>query len=218
MLLRPLFITSFVLDDFLADHAFFGARAVLVSSASGKTAYGLAWQLSLRRPDGPQVIGLTSVRNLALVERLGCYDRVVTYEALDVLDPHEPSVYVDFSGDRAFRARLHRHFGDAVRASFTLGASHVDSLAGIAADNVALPGAAPRFFFAPAQIRKRSEEWGAAGFQRRFAAAWHRFAARVADRSRPWMDVFEGHGQRVVEATYFTRPAAGYVLSLSRTD
>src|SRR5450755_4241935 len=32
-LLRPLFITSFLIDDFLADNAFFGAQRVLISSA-----------------------------------------------------------------------------------------------------------------------------------------------------------------------------------------
>ncbi len=48
-LLRPLFITSFLIDDFLADNAFFGASTVLVSSASSKTAYGLGFCLARRR-------------------------------------------------------------------------------------------------------------------------------------------------------------------------
>ena len=34
MLLRPLFITSFMLADFLEDNGFFGARQIVVSSAS----------------------------------------------------------------------------------------------------------------------------------------------------------------------------------------
>ena len=41
-LLRPLFITSWLIDDFLADNEFFGADTVIVSSASSKTAYGMA--------------------------------------------------------------------------------------------------------------------------------------------------------------------------------
>ena len=36
-LLRPLFITSWLIDDFLADQQFFGASTVLLSSASSKT-------------------------------------------------------------------------------------------------------------------------------------------------------------------------------------
>ena len=35
-LLRPLFITSWLIDDFLADQQFFGARRMLLSSASSK--------------------------------------------------------------------------------------------------------------------------------------------------------------------------------------
>src|SRR5579872_991402 len=41
-LLRPLFMLSFLVDDFLEENEFFGARAVLLSSASSKTAFGLA--------------------------------------------------------------------------------------------------------------------------------------------------------------------------------
>ena len=41
-LLRPLFMLSFLVDDFLAENEFFGARSVLLSSASSKTAFGLA--------------------------------------------------------------------------------------------------------------------------------------------------------------------------------
>ena len=48
-LLRPLFITSYVVDDWLWDNALFGARAVVVSSASSKTAYGLAFLLTERK-------------------------------------------------------------------------------------------------------------------------------------------------------------------------
>jgi hypothetical protein len=45
-LLRPLFITSWLIDDFFADNDFFGASTLLLSSASSKTAYGTAFQLA----------------------------------------------------------------------------------------------------------------------------------------------------------------------------
>jgi len=66
-LYRPLFTTSFLIDDFLADNAFFGAAEVLVSSASSKTAYGLGYCLGVRRAAGGGVpsIGLTSSRAIA---------------------------------------------------------------------------------------------------------------------------------------------------------
>ena len=218
MLLRPLFITSFVIDDLLADNAYFGAQAVILSSASSKTAYGSAWQLSLRRPGGPEVVGLTSPRNEAFVEALGCYDRVVTYDAIAGLDPTTPVAYVDFAGDASLRASLHRHFGDALRVSLVVGASHgnLDR----SKDGGALPGAKPTAFFAPAQIRKRTGEWGADGFQRRFADAWHAFAARVSDRDRPWMTVVEGRGPDAVAGVYRdllegrARPDDGRIVSM----
>ena len=66
-LYRPLFTTSFLIDDFLADNGFFGAGEVLVSSASSKTAYGLGFCLAARRAAGGGVpsIGLTSPANVA---------------------------------------------------------------------------------------------------------------------------------------------------------
>ncbi|MEO8937430.1 MAG: DUF2855 family protein [Burkholderiaceae bacterium] len=219
MLLRPLFITSFVIDDFLADSDFFGAHAVILSSASSKTAYGLAWQLSLRRPDGPEVIALTSPGNVAFVAGLGCYDRVVTYEAIASLPPDLPVIYVDFAGDRVLRANLHRHFGDAMRHSSAVGSSHWDAERE-SGDGEALPGAKPTFFFAPAQIKKRSAEWGADGFGQRFAAAWHAFVARVVDPARPWMTIFDERGADAVERVYRelldgrARPQDGRILSM----
>src|SRR5579863_7101428 len=46
-LLRPLFMLSFLVDDFLREHEFFGARRAVLSSASSKTAFGLAHLLYL---------------------------------------------------------------------------------------------------------------------------------------------------------------------------
>ena len=62
-LLRPLLMLSFLVDDYLAEHEFFGARSVLLSSASSKTAFGLAHLVHTQRK-GVQVIGLTSAANV----------------------------------------------------------------------------------------------------------------------------------------------------------
>ena len=64
-LLRPLFMLSFLVDDFLAENEIFGAERVMLSSASSKTAFGLAHLLHAR--DGIKVIGLTSASNVAFV-------------------------------------------------------------------------------------------------------------------------------------------------------
>ena len=59
MLLSPLFFTAFMIDDLIADNDDFGADRVIVSSASSKTAIGVAYMAHRR---GLQVVGLTSQR------------------------------------------------------------------------------------------------------------------------------------------------------------
>lgn len=88
MLVRPLFITSFMLADFLQDQAFFGAQQLVFSSASSKTAYGTAFCLQAY----PQVqrIALTSARNKDFVAGLGCYGAVAAYDELPQIDPANP--------------------------------------------------------------------------------------------------------------------------------
>jgi hypothetical protein len=220
-LLRPLFITSFLIDDFLADNAFFGAPTVLVASASSKTAYGLAFCLARRRgspgsPGAPDVVGLTSPRNAAFTERLDCYDRVVAYGDVASLPADVRALYVDMSGDAALRAAVHGHWRDALAYSCSVGGTHWQSLGG----GKGLPGPRPALFFAPDQIRKRVAEWGADGLQQRLASAWAAFVARVGDGERPWLRVVAGSGREAVDRTYAElldgRVAAdeGRVLSL----
>lgn len=94
MLVRPLFITSFMLADFLQDNAFFGAEQLVFSSASSKTAYSTAFGLEAY----PQVrrIALTSARNKGFVQGLRCYGEVASYEELMSIDRSKPTLYVDF--------------------------------------------------------------------------------------------------------------------------
>jgi hypothetical protein len=114
-LLRPLFITSWLIDDFLADKHFFGTAAeparpavMLLSSASSKTAYGTAFMLAQRK--GIEVVGLTSVGNVAFCESLGCYHRVLNYEHLDQLAADTACIYIDFAGNAALRSAVHHRF------------------------------------------------------------------------------------------------------------
>ena len=106
ILYRPLFFTSFMLADQLEDNGLFGAEVVALSSASSKTAYGTA---ALLRGKALQVVGLTSADNVAFVESLGCYDRVLPYEAVDQLSPAVPTAYLDFACRAILRARIRRH-------------------------------------------------------------------------------------------------------------
>ena len=194
-LLRPLFITSWLIDDFLADNDFFGARVLLLSSASSKTAYGTAFQLAQR--EGIEVVGLTSPGNVAFCESLGCYSRVLTYDQLDAIDADAACVYVDFAGNSDLRRAIHTRFVN-LKHSSSIGGTHVEHL-GAAKD---LPGPRATLFFAPAQIKKRAAEWGPAGLNQRLVAAWQAFSKAVAQPGTPWIVVQTHHGRAAVEAAY----------------
>lgn len=218
MLYRPLFTTSFLLDDFLADHDFFGARNVILTSASSKTALGLAHLLHDNpqedRRDRCRVLGLTSERNRAFVESLGCYDAVHTYDAITSL-PEEPSVMVDMAGSGVVRAAVHGHLRERLSYSCAVGATHWDA-AVIGGGGQSLPGPKPEMFFAPAQIQKRLAEWGQDRYNTLMAAAWQSFL----EASAGWITVEVRHGVDALAATYEAfldgraDPARGYVQSL----
>ena len=217
-LLRPLFITSWLIDDFMGDNDFFGAKTMLLSSASSKTAYGTAFQLHQRKD--VEVIGLTSPANVAFCESLGCYDRVATYDALDTIAADTPCVYVDFAGNGALRNAIHERFAN-LKYSSSIGGTHVEQLAAKGAGKE-LAGPRATLFFAPAQIKKRTGEWGADEFARRMVAAWHQFLAAVTDTKNPWLHAEHHDGGEAVQAAYGHvlggkgDPRTGHILSLSR--
>lgn len=214
MLVRPLFITSFMLADFLQDNGFFGARQLVFSSASSKTAYGTAFCLEAF----PQVkrIALTSARNKGFVEALGCYGEVVAYEELTTLDRGTPTLYVDFSGDEGLRIAVHTHFGESLV---------YDCYAGSAQNTqflrpLDMPGPEPKFYFAPVQIKKRNADWGHAVVNQRFNDAQLAFIRRVSDAGRPWVRLREHHGfdaaQALIDDMHGGRidPQQGHVVVL----
>ncbi len=216
-LLRPLFTTSFLIDDFLADNAFFGAHTVVLSSASSKTAYGTAFCLAMRcAAGGPRIVGLTSPGNLAFTQGLGCYDAVLSYGAVGELPVDQLTVYVDFSGSVDLRSKLHHQFGASLTYSCSVGGTHWAKLG----SGKGLPGPRPTLFFAPAQIKKRHADWGAAGLQQRLADAWSAFTGAVLDAKRPWLRVVRSSGPPAIESTYAALlgggldPAEGHMLSV----
>ena len=101
-LVRPLFMLSFLVDDYLAENEFFGARSVMLSSASSKTASGLAHLLHGRKKI--RLIGLTSAGNADFVRSLGCYDEVIAYDRVSTLPADTPTAFVDMAGNADLRA------------------------------------------------------------------------------------------------------------------
>lgn len=205
VLYRPLFMTSFMLADFLEDNEYFGAETAVITSASAKTSYGAAFLL-----DSMHRIGLTSEGNRAFTEGLGCYDEVFTYDEIDQL-PTRPTLLVDIAGDAAVRRRVHERVEPVHSA--VVGAAHHDAAPDLDASDP-LPGGSPTFFFAPDQMRKRYEDWGPHGVEERHAEAWTRFAPVVAD----WVNVEVGNGPDALRSAWLdtlagdTPPDVGRVV------
>ncbi len=209
-LFRGLYITSFLIDDYLPEVAP-GVTQVLLSSASSKTAIGLAQALKVR--GGVKVVGLTSGANADFVMHTGVYDSVVSYDAIETLDPSARSAFVDFAGNEATRARVHRHFGDALATSLMIGATDWDSPRGGGGD---LPGPKPEMFFAPSVLAQRIAEWGPGGFDSRLTAAWESFL----DSTEGWLEIVRDRGAASAEKHYRdllegrASPKQGVILTL----
>ncbi len=170
---RPLFTTSFLLDDFFAENHFFEAQHIVLTSASSKTAFAMAFLLKMRREQtgtGPVIVGLTSEKNKAFVNTLGLYDKVLVYEAVQDL-PVEKTCIVDFAGNQDLHYALEQHLGAQLSYNCLVGAVHWDT-----AQSGKRPQQKGKFFFAPTHAQKRAQEWGTGGFQQRLGAAWQQFA------------------------------------------
>jgi hypothetical protein len=210
MLLRPLFFTSFLIDDQLADAGLTGRGPIVVASASSKTAIAAAFMLAQR--DEVELIGLTSPRNLEFVEGLGIYDRAVTYDAIDSLE-RGPATFVDISGDGTIRHAVHGHYRGQLVHSMAVGMTHWEAMRAGAGE---LPGPPPRFFFAPDRVVKRSSDWGRAGLETKVADAWHPFCAWAAG----WLEPIPGEGFEAVRGAYLdvlegrVEPARAHVLTV----
>ncbi len=202
--LQPLFMTAFLLDDFLAENGFFGAQQLLLSSASSKTAMATAYGLAQRRGSAghPQVVGLTSSANQAFVQGLGCYDQTFSYADVSRLDAATPTVYVDFSGSASVRSAVHHHFGDRLAYSSAIGGTHWTDLG----SGAGLPGPRPSLFFAPSQAAQRSAPppagWGREVLDQRMAQAWQGFVARACAGPEPWVQISQQHGAAATSTAY----------------
>jgi hypothetical protein len=205
MLLRPLFITSFVVEDFLADHQHFGATRVAISSASSKTALGAAFLL--RAHGQVEVLGLTSETNLAFTHGTGCYDHVLTYGAAGELDAR-PTAFVDVAGRRDVTRAVHVALGENLKYSMVVGDTHWDHVD----EGGEVVGPRPTLLFAPDQIQKRRRDWGRERFEAAVGESWEQFLTNVDG----WMTVVERRGGDEVSATYLdllegrVDPAVGF--------
>lgn len=207
-LLRGLFATAVLAEDFFAEAEYFGADTVIVLSASSKTAIGFAMRAADRGLE--RVIGLTSAANREFVEGLGIYSLVLTYGG-ELELPLVDSVLIDMAGSGEVLARVHARLGDQLKHSMLVGMSH-QQLSAPEIDS----GPMPEFFFAPTQIEKRGHELGAADFRSLVDGG----VVGLITASSDWLKIERSAGPDAALEAYRlvregkTAPALGRIVSL----
>jgi hypothetical protein len=121
MLYRPLFWTSYWCEDWIHSSNYrAGVSHILISSASSKTAFCLAYLIGKRIRRGEinkdtKIIGLTSKRNVIFTKRLELYHEVLDYDSFTSAHSFQGGqdnrwLYVDVAGNQNLNKRIHAHF------------------------------------------------------------------------------------------------------------
>eukprot|EP00602_Paraphysomonas_sp_CaronLab_P011696 CAMPEP_0185041040 /NCGR_PEP_ID=MMETSP1103-20130426/39833_1 /TAXON_ID=36769 /ORGANISM="Paraphysomonas bandaiensis, Strain Caron Lab Isolate" /LENGTH=389 /DNA_ID=CAMNT_0027580609 /DNA_START=87 /DNA_END=1256 /DNA_ORIENTATION=- len=196
-LLRGLFLTSFLADEFFRHHKngeYLGAEEVYIISASSKTALGIAQRISVQRRPGSlpiKTIGITSLNNVDFVKSTGYFDRVIPYDNVHSLCGNVGAVIIDMSGNWDIVSKLHEVLGENLKYSMSIGKSHHDN----PTEASVVRGPPPTLFFAPAEFSSCVERWGLKEFISRSKEALGVFVAG----SREWMKVQHVYGPEGVK-------------------
>ena len=193
MVLWPLFFTSFLIDDFLDDNAFFGAQAVVVSSASSKTAIGTAFLLQHRPPIEVDRSDLGAQRRVRRRARRVRPSRRRTTTSTD-WEQSEP---------RSSTSPATRTYAPPCTTPTATGwptACWSAPPTGTCLGRRPPSSPAPRRPSSSRRIRscKRTKEWGRAGLDDRAIDAWRRFA----EFSDDWVQIQHGSGPDAVQSAY----------------
>ncbi|RNJ63183.1 MAG: DUF2855 family protein [Porphyrobacter sp. IPPAS B-1204] len=203
MIFSPLFRTGFLIEYFLRGQDWFGAEQLIVTSASSKTALGLA---SVARQTSPGIrrVGLTSKGNVGFVTATGLYDDVIAYDDLERV-PVLRSVSVDFAGNAELLAKVHRHFDAALAHSALVGMTHIEARSTFGG-GAPMPGPKPALFFAPDHAVAFFKAHGPEEGGKLVAAAWHEFL-KAADGTV----AIERHQGLEAARSVFTAMVAGQI-------
>ncbi|KDR79940.1 hypothetical protein GALMADRAFT_116466 [Galerina marginata CBS 339.88] len=127
MLYRPLFWTSYWCEDWLYSSQYRGGvSTILISSASSKTAFCLAYLVGKRIRRGEispntRIIGLTSKRNMGFTKKLGLYHEVFDYDSFTSVpafqgNNHQRWLYIDVAGNDDLNKNIFAHFASPYTA------------------------------------------------------------------------------------------------------
>lgn len=197
MLLFPLHITSFALYDFFQENKWFGASQLVMISASSKTSTGLAYGVqndSSTDNPAPQLVALTSARNLDMVKGLNAYDTALTYDEITKIDANKATLIVDMSGNTDVLSKLHKHLGDNMKFCSNVGVTHWQDFG----ESEDIIKERSEFFFAPSQIQKRLQEWGPQGFDQKS----REYLSLSIGKSSEWLKMTDLDGLTGMQAIF----------------
>ncbi|WP_212748459.1 DUF2855 family protein [Maribacter algarum] len=212
MLLFPLHLTSFCLWDALQEKEWYGAKQLIILSASSKTSTGLGYALKSDE-NAPNVIGVTSRRNLETVKNLNIYNHCLTYKEVTSIDSRIPTVIVDMSGNQDVLAALHTHLGDQMKFTSNVGLTHWAN----AKPKEGIISERSKFFFAPGHIQKRMKEWGAERFDQKTTS----FLMKTTAKTKSWLKFKQLNGLHELVALHplvcagVLPPDEGLIVNLS---
>ncbi|AWK10979.1 DUF2855 domain-containing protein [Streptomyces spongiicola] len=198
LLLKPLYPASFNLAEFLVrEHP---TAAVLITSASSKTAVGLAALLS--RQEGITTLGVTSQGNLGFVRGLGHYDMVTTYDEPAWGEVPEPVVLVDFTGEAGRLFSVYERLGTALKDALLVGYTHpgaeIEPPEGLTAPE-------PWIFFTPSEEQRLIEKEGEDAYRTRYQQAEN----ALVENARSWLSITRRSGPEALVDTYRLLIAGG---------
>lgn len=199
----PLYWTSYWMEDRLNEMKYRGANTVLISSASSKTAFILAYRILKRRTASKgslnvKIIGLTSSSNVAFTKRLGFYDEVYTYKQMEqtksVVDGEY--LYVDVSGNKSLNADISSIISPFL--TITLGMTSVEE--GDAGKITGHKGNSEdhESFFMPEWLAVRLKELTGRGVKQLQRTAW----AELMEDCSSWVKMEHSTGDQTVLKSY----------------
>ena len=216
LIYRPLYFTSFFLDDYISYNNFFGASNVVVISASSKTGFTTGFLLGNNKSEAT-VLGLTSSKNVGYVKSLNIFKEVAAYDDITNFSQSKGKfVLIDIAGNKRILQQLSDFLGDRIAKTILVGRSHPEGAA-----SVALPkNLNSEFFFAPGWIQKRTSQLGSQLHQR-MASSWQ----MCLQNASSWTSFnnVQGGMQGVLQsyqqlASGKSNPREGIIISLKSTS
>eukprot|EP01117_Protostelium_nocturnum_P013563 TRINITY_DN5070_c0_g1_i2.p1 TRINITY_DN5070_c0_g1~~TRINITY_DN5070_c0_g1_i2.p1 ORF type:complete len:333 (-),score=124.09 TRINITY_DN5070_c0_g1_i2:39-1037(-) len=212
---RPLFWTSFFMEDWLSTESYKGADVVLISSASSKTAFGLAYSILKKNEVGEpkkKIVGLTSSKNVEFTKNLKLYDQVFSYDELSKLDSKSGKwIYVDVAGNNQLNENIFQTFEknkNPLVCGIGLGLTNSEQESNVKKRSM-------EFFFLPTWLAKRRLQLAPGEITRIQEKAW----AHLMKDSKGWLRMQTTWKKDLVEKFQITAsgklgPEVGQTFSL----